>query len=116
MQLEWEIWLDHHFSPIIAKWLGETKGWVVKSSYTLSTASSTDFELYQKAREYGNVIIISKDSDLPELVTKLGSPPKVINVKTGNTRNRIMYHILVTNIDNAVKMLIDFNKDIIELD
>jgi len=37
-----------------------------------------DISFYYKAKEHGNVIVISKDADLPELVNRLGAPPKII--------------------------------------
>jgi predicted nuclease of predicted toxin-antitoxin system len=116
MQLDWEIWFDNNISPAIAKWMSNEKQWVVKSSYTLETSNLTDYELYNKAKKYGNVIIVTKDSDLPEIVTKLGSPPKIISLKIGNTRNTVLYNILLQNIEHAIRMLIEFNKDIVEID
>ena len=32
---DFEIWLDNHFSPILAKWLTDELGIVVKSRYIL---------------------------------------------------------------------------------
>ena len=87
---EWEIWLDNNISPIIAKWMSEETGWVVKSSYMLQLHFKTDMQLYEEARKNGNVIIMSKDADLPEIITRLGSPPKLINLKIGNCDNKVL--------------------------
>jgi predicted nuclease of predicted toxin-antitoxin system len=116
MPLNWEFWLDNHLSPIMAKWLSDEKGWIVKSTYILKLNGLSDFEIYSKAKEYGNVIIITKDSDIPAIVTIHGAPPKVIVLNMGNMGNRILFNIIKTNIDNAVKMLLDFKKDIVEID
>ncbi len=78
MQLEWEFWIDTHISPIIAKWLHDETGWNVKSFYILQLNNSEDELIYRKAKEKGNVIIISKDSDFPNLVNSFGDPPKLI--------------------------------------
>jgi predicted nuclease of predicted toxin-antitoxin system len=64
MQHDFEIWLDNHISPIIAKWLREETSYVVKSSYTLKLYDLSDTEIYNKAKLLDNVIIISKDTDL----------------------------------------------------
>ncbi|HEY1165745.1 MAG TPA: DUF5615 family PIN-like protein [Chitinophaga sp.] len=87
---KWEIWLDTHISPIIAKWMKEYTGYEVKSSYSLSLHEMTDIDIYQKARAQGKVILISKDADFPELISRLGAPPKLINIKIGNCDNRAM--------------------------
>ena len=79
----WEIWLDTQLSPIIAKWMAEFTGFNVKSSYTLQSNTLPDLEIYNNAKAKGNVIIISKDADFPELISRLGSPPKLIVVKKG---------------------------------
>ena len=83
MLLDFEIWLDTHISPVIAKWLKEGFGYNCKSSFVLKLYGLDDIEIYQKAKAAGYVIIISKDSDLPEIVERLGAPPKVINIVLG---------------------------------
>ena len=88
MQPDWEIWLDNHISPIIAKWLREKSGFIVKSSYTLKLYGLSDFDIYLKAKESGNIILISKDSDLVDIISKSGSPPKLISLKISNCDNK----------------------------
>lgn len=60
MQPEWEIWLDSNISPIIAKWMQDDTGLLVKSSYSLNLHSKTDAEIYNLAKIAGNIIIIPK--------------------------------------------------------
>ena len=115
MQPDWEIWLDNHISPIIAKWLREKSGFIVKSSYTLKLYGLSDFDIYLKAKESGNIILISKDSDLVDIISKSGSPPKLISLKISNCDNKILFSILERNLDRSIRLLLDFNKDIIEL-
>jgi predicted nuclease of predicted toxin-antitoxin system len=69
--------VDVHISPIIAKWIKEDFGYEIKSSFILQLKNLDDLEIYYKAKEAGYVIIISKDSDLPAIIDRLGSPPKV---------------------------------------
>jgi len=54
------------------KWLKVETGWNVKSFYILQLNSEADEVIYRKAKEKGNVIIISKDSDFPNLVNNFG--------------------------------------------
>lgn len=111
MQPEWEIWLDNHISPVIAKWLNEKSGLTVKSSYLLELYKLTDYEIYVKAKKAGNIILISKDSDIDEIISTSGSPPKLISLKIGNCPNKLLFSILERNINKAFRSLVDFNKD-----
>ncbi|MVN20192.1 DUF5615 family PIN-like protein [Mucilaginibacter arboris] len=112
----WEIWLDVQISPIIAKWMAEHTGLIVKSSFILGFQSMTDLAIYQKAKAQGKVIIVSKDADFTEIVTRLGSPPKLINLKIGNCDNRTLWHFLRNYIDAAIKMLAESDVNIIEIE
>jgi predicted nuclease of predicted toxin-antitoxin system len=94
MQPDWEIWLDTNISPAIAKWMNEETGFLVKSSYSLSLHHLTDLDIYTRAREQGNGILLSKDADFPELISRLGSPPKLISLKIGNCDNRTLWDFL----------------------
>jgi predicted nuclease of predicted toxin-antitoxin system len=115
MQPKWIFWLDNHFSPAIAKWINERTDYFSKSSYSLDLKHLTDIEIYEKAKKEGDVILISKDSDLLQLILLYGSPPKLINIRKGNCSNKIMFALLEKNLDYCYKMLIDFNHDIIEI-
>jgi len=116
MQLDWEIWLDCHISPIIGKWLKDKTGWNVKTSYGLNLYALKDIEIYLKAKDNGKVILISKDSDLPEIIQQKGAPPKVISLKIGNCDNRQLWQLLQSRIEKTVRLLIDFDIDIIEIE
>lgn len=116
MQSDWEIWLDANISPIIAKWMADHTGLAVKSAYILSLQSLSDQELYMKAKDSGNVIIISKDTDFPELISRQGSPPKLILLKIGNCSNKSLWNFLKQSIPEAISILTVSNIDIVELD
>ena len=107
---DWEIWLDNHISSIVTKWLQEAFDLQVKSAYALKLYTIGDYEFYKRAKQYGKVIIITKDSDLEEIISKKGSPPKLINLKFGNCDNRILFSILSEHIERVLKLLIDFDK------
>jgi predicted nuclease of predicted toxin-antitoxin system len=116
MQPDWEIWLDTNISPAIAKWMNEHTGISVKTSYSLSLHHLTDLHIYQRARAQGNVILLSKDADFPELISRLGSPPKLITLKIGNCDNRTLWDFLLPHIQKAFELLASSETDIIELD
>ena len=110
-----EIWLDTNLSPIIAKWLGDYLNVTVKSSYTLDFHHLDDFTIYQRAKSHGNVVLISKDADFPELISRLGSPPKLINLKIGNCSNQLLWDRIKPKIGQALQLLMDEDIDIVEL-
>ena len=116
MQLEWEIWIDTHISPIIAKWLKDETGWDVKSFYILGLNDAADEMIFNSAKNHGKVIIISKDSDFPNLIDKFGDPPKLIMINLGNSSNKQMWDFLLKRIYEAVDLLIKENVSIVELE
>ena len=116
MPPEWEIWLDTHISPAIAKWMAEHTGLTVKSSYILTFNELDDVVIYQKAKEYGKVILISKDTDFAELISRLGSPPKLINLKIGNCDNKTLWELIKPSIKEAIEVLTGSDIAIVELE
>lgn len=115
MQPEFEIWVDAHISSIIAKWLKDDFGWICKSSFILQLHGLDDIEIYNKAKAAGFVILLTKDSDFPSLVERLGTPPKVINLKAGNMKSRLLYPRLKPHIQRAVRMLTQFDEPSIQI-
>lgn len=116
MQPDWEVWLDTNISPVIAKWMAEHTGVVVKSSYSLQLHYLSDRELYDKARLAGKVIIISKDADIPALINRLGAPPKVINLRIGNCDNKQLWARIQPFISEAIKLLAYTEVTMVEID
>lgn len=116
MQPEWEIWLDTHISPAIAKWIKDDTGIQAKSAYILELHTLPDIEIYRRAKEHGKVILVSKDTDFPELISKSGAPPKLINIKIGNCNNRTLWALIKPHIKKAVDILTSEDIDIIEID
>jgi len=116
MQLDWEIWLDANISPIIAKWMQEFTGFTVRSAYILALINANDLEIYQKAKAHGKVILLSKDADFPELISRLGAPPKLINLKLPNCDNKTLWEYIQPHIIDIVELLSTTDIDIVELD
>ena len=116
MQSDWEIWLDGNISPIIAKWMSEFTGYPVKSAYTLSIQRESDLSIYKKARTQGNVILISKDSDFPEIINRLGPPPMLINLKIGNCKNKVLWEILKPTISGAIDLLLSGEFEVVNIE
>jgi predicted nuclease of predicted toxin-antitoxin system len=114
MQPDWEIWLDTNISPAIAKWMGEDTGMSVKSSYSLSLHYMEDIEIYNLAKAEGNIILLSKDNDFTELISRLGAPPKLINIRFGNCSNSVLWGLIKPRIKDAITILTSSEIDIVE--
>ena len=84
MQPECEIWLDNQLSSALAKLMQAEWKLVVKSAYILKHRDLEDKEIFMRAKQKGNIIIITRDADFPSLVTQYGCPPKIIKLNTGN--------------------------------
>ncbi len=115
MQPDFEIWLDTHLSPIIAKWLTDDFGYVFKSSFILKFDGLDDIDIYKKAKDAGFIILLTKDSDFADLIERFGAPPKVINLEAENMKSRILYSLLKTQIERSVRLLTQFDHNSIEL-
>jgi predicted nuclease of predicted toxin-antitoxin system len=116
VQQTFEIWLDAHLSSILTKLIKEDFGYTCKSSFILNLHGLDDEAIYQKAKEKGYVIFITKDSDFLKLVHRLGSPPKVIVVKAENMKSRYLYPRLKPHLERSVRQLTQFNHQSIEID
>ena len=76
----------------------------------------SDVEVYQKAKGVGNVILVSMDADFAELISRLGSPPKLINIRVGNCSNRELWNRIQKPASDAVKILTTSDIEIVEID
>jgi predicted nuclease of predicted toxin-antitoxin system len=98
------IWLDAQLSPAIALWLEWQFSLTAIPLRDLSLRDADDADIFFKAREAG-AIIISKDSDFVDLITRFGSPPKIILLSCGNTSNDRLKEILLATLMPALKLL-----------
>ncbi len=94
---------------------GEYLNVTVKTSYTLNFHHLDDFAIYQLAKKHDNVVLISKDSDFSELISRLGAPPKLINLKIGNCSNQLLWDRIRPKIGQALELLMNEEVDIVEL-
>ncbi len=70
----------------------------------LGLRDATDRAIYDAARA-ANVVVITKDRDFPDLLTRLGPPPHVIWVTCGNTSNARMRQIFEALFPQALLLL-----------
>ncbi|BAY23260.1 hypothetical protein NIES2100_30240 [Calothrix sp. NIES-2100] len=77
------IWVDAHLSPAIATWITNTLGVTAVALRDIGLRDAEDLEIFETAKSQG-VILMTKDSDFVDLVTRLGSPPQIIWLTCGN--------------------------------
>lgn len=110
-----ELWLDMQLSPQLAIWI--TNGFSVKatSSYTLLFNTEKDEAIFLKAKELGNIIILTKDKDFADIQLRLLPPPKIILLKSGNCSNEKIKSILSEYLLLAIEELLNTNNEMVEI-
>ncbi|MDP1997218.1 MAG: DUF5615 family PIN-like protein [Gallionella sp.] len=79
-----KFWIDAQLPPLLAEWLSTRFDVEAFSVRALGLRDATDAAIFQAAQQPG-IVIISKDSDFVELVSRYGSPPQLI---CGDLRQR----------------------------
>ena len=100
-------------SPAIAKFMNDELHVETYSLRGLGLRDAEDFEIFRKAREH-NVIFITKDGDFVDLLNRYGSPPKVLWLRVGNTRNDEVRRIL-QSIWSEAQALFDSGNQLVEI-
>lgn len=98
------IWIDAQLPPSIAAWLSATFGVNAIAIKDLGLRDSQDTEIFAAART-ANAVIMTKDSDFVDLVTRLGIPPQILWVTCGNVTNRHLRQVLIQTFPNALRLL-----------
>lgn len=83
-------WVDAQLPPGLASWLTESCGVQAFALRDLGLRDAEDAEIFRLARAAANVVLISKDSDFVELITRHGAPPQLIWVTCGNVTNECL--------------------------
>lgn len=89
-----KIWVDAQLSPSIAFWINSYFEIECFPLSYLGLRDATDKEIFQRAKEEDNIVIMTKDSDFLNLLEHFGSPPKIIWITCGNTSNAHLKIIL----------------------
>jgi len=85
-----EIWIDAQLSPALAAWINRNyEESEAQSVRAVGLRDAGDEEIYRAARK-AEVKVMTKDSDFLNLLDRIGPPPEVIWITSGNTSNRRM--------------------------
>jgi len=107
------IWLDAHLSPRIAGWIHDNLGHEAMALRDLGLRDAEDTDIFSKGREK-EVVILTKDKDFADMVIRLGSPPKVIWLRCGNTSESRLKELLLAHLSKAFEFL-HAGEDIVEI-
>jgi predicted nuclease of predicted toxin-antitoxin system len=98
-------WLDAHLHPQLAEWLGSQFKVVAKTLREIGLRDAKDTELFEAARRFGKIVIVTKDDDFVELVERRGAPPQIVWLTTGNSTKLELQAILQKSFARAVEKL-----------
>lgn len=107
------IWVDAQLPPAIAAWMSQEFAVDARSLASAGMREAPDVEIFKFARHPGNVIM-SKDDDFVDMVTRLGTPPQILWVTCGNVTNAALRELLRAAFP-AAKALLDGGEPIVEL-
>ena len=98
------LWLDAQLPPRLTAWLRDERRIDAKALRELGLRDAGDREIFDAARA-NNVILLSKDADFVELVSRLGAPPKLIWLTCGNVSNEALQGLLTQSLSAALEVL-----------
>ena len=105
-----KFWIDALLPPLLAEWLAaqfHVEASALRTLRTLRTLGlrdAADAEIFQAAQQQG-IVIISKDSDFVELVSRYGPPPQLIWVTCGNVTNRQLQIVFTKTFAASLELL-----------
>jgi len=98
-------WLDAQLDPKLADWPGSHFKVIAKSIRELGLRDAKDHELFDAARRFQEIVIVSKDSDFADLVTQRGKPPQVLWLRFANRRTIQTQLLLSCSFPTALHLL-----------
>jgi len=98
------IWLDAQFSPQLTRWVEENFGVECRHVREIGLHDAEDSEIFQKARDSG-AVVMTKDEDFVHRLGRLGQPPQVIWVTSGNMPNERFKLLLLRTLPDAISLI-----------
>ncbi len=108
-----KFWVDAQLPPMLAACLSRQYSIDAISLRDLGLRDAADIEIFQAAQRE-QVVMISKDSDFVELVSRHGSPPQLLWVTCGNVTNRRLQEVFAKTFHDALTALTS-GQEIVEI-
>lgn len=99
-----KLWIDAQLPPALAAWIADRFDVEASNLDALGLRHADDAQIFAALRDAGNVIV-SKDEDFVDMVTRLGPPPQVLWVTCGNVTNRVLHTVLSAGLPNGLELL-----------
>ncbi len=99
-----KFWIDAQLPPLLAVWLSAQFNVEALSLKALGLRDAKDAAIFQAAQQQG-VVLVSKDSDFVELVSRYGPPPQLIWVTCGNVTNRQLQIVFNKTFAESLELL-----------
>lgn len=99
-----KFWVDAQLPPALATWLVERHGVEAQSLRDIGLRDAADQAIFAAARQAG-VVVVSKDSDFVDLVSRHGPPPQLLWVTCGNVTNRELQRVFGQTFGAALEAL-----------
>lgn len=99
-----KFWVDAQLPPMLAEWLSKEYRVDAISLRDLGLRDAGDIEIFQAARK-AQTVVISKDSDFVELVSRHGAPPQLLWVTCGNVSNERLRAVFGNTFPDAMASL-----------
>ena len=99
-----KFWIDAQLPPLLAAWLSAQFNVEAFSLRTLGLRDAADAAIFHAAQQQG-IVLISKDSDFVELVSRYGPPPQLIWVTCGNVTNRQLQTVFNKTFAESLELL-----------
>ena len=99
-----KLWIDAQLPPALARWLVEVMAVEAVPVRDLGLRDAGDLQIFEAARAAG-AVVVTKDADFVTLLERLGAPPQVLWVTSGNTSNVRLREIFTAAWPEAARLL-----------
>jgi predicted nuclease of predicted toxin-antitoxin system len=99
-----KLWIDAQLPQALARWLVGHFDVEADTLDALGLRHAHDTQIFAALRTQGSVIV-SKDEDFVDLVTRLGPPPQVLWVTCGNVTNRALRAVFGGSLAAALDLI-----------
>jgi predicted nuclease of predicted toxin-antitoxin system len=97
-------WIDAQLPPGLASWLSLNFQVEALALVELGLRDANDASIFDRARS-ADVVLVSKDSDFVELVSRHGPPPRLLWVTCGNVTNTRLRGVFTSVFGDACSLL-----------
>jgi predicted nuclease of predicted toxin-antitoxin system len=98
------LWIDAQISPAMAPWLRMRFDLDATPVGDLGLREAEDERIFRAAKDAA-AVVMTKDSDFITLLDRLGPPPQVVWLRSGNTSNARLKQILTHAMPVALELL-----------